>query len=75
METTGTITKGNISIYEYAEGAHMKEDKFFIKCGVAGIFANQQELQDLFLVLNYYLNIDKFTECEVRVGDKNVAIQ
>jgi hypothetical protein len=75
METTGKITKGNVSILEYAEGSHMKEDKFFIKCGVAGIFANQQELQDLFLVLNYYINIEKFAECQVRVGDQDVAIQ
>jgi hypothetical protein len=75
MEKTGSISKGNISINEYAEGSHQYEDKFFIKCGVAGLFANKQELQDLFLVLNYYLNIDKFAECEVKVGDQNVAIQ
>lgn len=75
MENTGTIRKGNVSIYEYAEGQHVREDKFFIKCGVAGLFVNQKELEDLFLVLNYYLNIDKFAECEVKVGDQNVAIQ
>lgn len=75
MENTGSISKGNISIYEYENGVHQREDKFFIKCGVAGIFANKKELQDLFLVLNYYLNIEQFTECEVKVGDKDVAIQ
>ena len=50
------------------------EDKFFIKCGVAGIFANRKELEDLYLVLNYYLNIEKFAECQVKVGDQDVAI-
>jgi hypothetical protein len=74
METTGRITKNNISISEYAEGIHQYEDKFFIKCGVAGIFANRKELEDLYLVLNYYLNIEKFSECEVKVGDQDVAI-
>ena len=51
------------------------EDKFFIKCGIAGIYASKKELEDLYLVLNYYLNIEKFAECEVRVGDQDVAIQ
>ncbi len=74
METTGRITKNNISISEYAEGIHQYEDKFFIKCGVAVIFANRKELEDLYLVLNYYLNIEKFSECEVKVGDQDVAI-
>jgi hypothetical protein len=74
METTGRITKNNISISEYTEGIHQYEDKFFIKCGVAGIFANRKELEDLYLVLNYYLNIEKFSECEVKVGDQDVAI-
>lgn len=75
MENTGSITKGSIAIYEYAEGAHQKEDKFFIKCGVAGIFANRKELEDLYLILNYYLNIENFTECEVKVGGEDVTIQ
>jgi hypothetical protein len=75
MENTGSITKGSISIYEYAEGTHQKEDKFFIKCGVAGIFASRKELEDLYLILNYYLNIENFTECEVKVGGEDVTIQ
>jgi hypothetical protein len=74
METTGKITRNNVSILEYAEGAHQYEDKFFIRCGVAGIFANKKELEDLYLVLNYYLNIENFAECEVKVGDEDVAI-
>ena len=74
METTGRITRNNVSISEYGEGIHQYEDKFFIKCGVAGIFASRKELEDLYLVLNYYLNIEKFAECQVKVGDQDVAI-
>ena len=75
MQETGKITKNNISLHEYAEGVHQYEDKFFIKCGIAGIFASKKELEDLYLVLNYYLNMDSFTECTIKVGDQNVAIQ
>jgi hypothetical protein len=75
MQNTGKITRNNVSIYEYAEGVHQYQDKFFIKCGIAGIYASKKELEDLYLVLNYYLNIEKFAECEVRVGDQDVAIQ
>lgn len=74
-QETGRITKNNITLVEYANPVHFTDDKFFIVSGVVGIHASRQELVDLYTVLNYYLNIESFTDCEVKVGDKNVAIQ
>jgi len=74
-EETGRIKKNNVTLVEYANPVHFSDDKFFIISGVVGIHATRQELNDLYTVLNYYLNMDSFTECKVKVGDQDVAIQ
>jgi hypothetical protein len=72
---TGRITKNNITLIEYSNGIHVDEDRFFIQSGIAGIFASKQELNDLYSVLNYYLNIESFSECTIKVDGEHVAIQ
>lgn len=72
---TGRIKKNNVTLIEYSNGFHADEDRFFIQSGIAGIFASKEELNDLYLILNYYLNINAFSECEVKVDGEYVAIQ
>jgi hypothetical protein len=63
----GTIKKNDIKITEYDSGTHSYSDKFFIQSGPIGFWATEKELKDLYVVLNYYLNIETFSEVEVEV--------
>lgn len=71
----GEVSKNNIKLVEYEEGLHTYSDKFFIQSGPIGFWATKNELEDLFTVLNYYLNITSFMECEVNVDGQQVFIQ
>lgn len=53
------ITKGNISIIEYCNPDSEKIEKVFIQNGILGFFATREEMIDLNLILNYYLNIEE----------------
>lgn len=70
----GRISKDNITLIEYGSLDGSVVDNYFIQCGVMGFFASKEELANLFLVLNYYLHIDDFAECKLKVGDEDVAI-
>jgi hypothetical protein len=63
----GTIKKNDIKITEYGSGTHSYSDKFFVQSGPIGFWATEKELKDLYIVLNYYLNIETFSEVEVEV--------
>lgn len=52
----GRVLLGNISIIEYDMGNETRS--FFVQCGVAGFYATEKELDDLYGALNYYTNID-----------------
>jgi hypothetical protein len=74
-QETGRINKNNITLVEYSDPVHVGDDRYFIQAGVVGMYASRQELVDLYTVLNYYLNIDSFSECKVKVDGEYVAIQ
>lgn len=63
----GSIKKNDIKIIEYGDSTHSYADNFFVQSGPIGFWATKKELQDLYDVLNYYLNIEVFSECEVQV--------
>lgn len=71
----GSITKGNVKLIEYEGGTHSYSDNFFIQSGAVGFWSTKQELNDLFAVLNYYTNMQDFSECEVIVDGHKLAIQ
>lgn len=71
----GEISKNNIKLVEYEEGVPSYSDKFFIQSGPIGFWATRKELEDLHTVLNYYLNINSFMDCEVSVDGQQVFIQ
>ena len=71
----GSISKGSIKLVEYEEGTHGYSDHFFLQSGPIGFWATRKELDDLHLVLNYYLNMSRFNDCEVTVDGHKLAIQ
>jgi hypothetical protein len=71
----GSVTLGNVCLTEYDEGTLGYSDVFFIQSGPIGFWSTRSELESLHTVLNYYLNIDKFTECEVIVDGEQLSIQ
>lgn len=76
----GKVQKNNISITEYGyEETPMLEVKphvyrYFVQSGITGFYATQQELMDLYTLLNYYINIEDFSECKLKIGGEDVAI-
>ncbi len=74
-QVIGSIQKNNVKIIEYNEGTFNYSDTYFVQSGAVGFWATKKELSDLSIVLNYYLNIENFTECEVIVDGNKLAIQ
>jgi len=52
------ISKGNISIVEYCKEGSEEVEKVFVSCGIMGFYADSNEMRDLRLLLDYYLNIE-----------------
>lgn len=68
MQTeVGRVLLGNISIIEYDMGNQIRS--FFVQCGVAGFYANEKELNDLYGALNYYVNIDSMENIVVSIKE------
>lgn len=68
MQTeVGRVLLGNISIIEYDMGNEIKS--FFVQCGVAGFYASEKELHDLYGALNYYTNIDSMEDIVVSIKE------
>lgn len=63
----GRVLLGNITLIEYDLGDEIK--KFFVQSGVAGFYASEQELNDLYSVLNYYRNIEATNNIVVSLSE------
>lgn len=76
----GKVQKNNITIteYGYEETGTLEVQphvyRYFIQSGITGFYATEQELIDLYTVLNYYLNIEDFSECKLKIGGEDVAV-
>lgn len=73
QQQSGQISKANVSLYEFSSG-NTEPENHFIQIGIAGIFASKEELKNLYTILNYYLNIDSFSECTIKVGENYVTL-
>lgn len=69
---TGRVIKDNITLIEYEEP---NENRYFLQCGIAGVFASEKELKSIVDVLNYFYNIEAFAKCKVQIEGEYVAIQ
>lgn len=63
----GRLVLNNIILIEYDLANGSKT--FFIQCGVAGFYATENELNDLFYALNYYKHIDNNENIVISVKD------
>jgi hypothetical protein len=70
----GRVVLNDITLIEYNEG-HGYHGKYFIQTGVVGVYCTEKELKDLYTVLNYYCNIEDFAQCNIKIGEENVAIR
>lgn len=66
----GRLQKNNVTLIEYDTGPSSSDDKVFVQVGVVGLFCTKKELKDLCTVLNYYSNIDEYTECKTTIEGK-----
>lgn len=71
----GKISKNNISLVEYDSVNQGYSESCFIQSGQFGFWCTRQEIQDLYTVLNYYLNMENFLECKVVVDEQHISIQ
>ena len=70
----GRVEKNNVTLIEYDESDGGISGAHFIQCGVVGLFATKKELKDLYDVLNYYINIESFSQCKVKIEGEHVSI-
>lgn len=59
-----TLSKGNIKITEYSSEETQEVLRVYVQNGMLGFWATAEEMHDLLLVLNYYLNIEAISEIE-----------
>jgi hypothetical protein len=52
----GRISYNNLTLIEYQEPND--RSSFFVQSGVAGFYASDDELYDLYSLLSYYYNMD-----------------
>jgi hypothetical protein len=65
----GRLKKGKASLIEYGEGTFNHSDNYFIQVGVVGLYCTKKELEDLFTVLNCYINMENISECKVTMQE------
>ncbi len=73
-DEAGRVVLNDITLIEYSQDQDIR-GRYFIQTGIVGVYCSEQELRDLYTVLNYYCNIEQFAECNIKIGDENVAIR
>ena len=59
-----TISKGDIKITEYSSDETGEVLRVYIQNGMLGFWASHQEMRDLLVLLNYYVNIEEIHSIE-----------
>ena len=65
----GRLKKGNVTLIEYVEPTASNDDRLFIQVGVVGLFCDKQEIKDLHTVINYFINMEEISNCEVIIRE------
>lgn len=64
------MRKGNVTLIEYLEPTASNDDRIFIQVGVIGLFCDKKELKDLHTLINYFINMEDISDCEIIIkGD------
>ena len=53
----GRIEKDNVTFVEYEDAGSVDAPKYFVQVGIIGMYLTKKELDNLQVVLSYYLNI------------------
>lgn len=53
------VSLGDIKITEYINIDTQDVEKIYIQNGILGFFVSDQEMKDLLILLNYYINIER----------------
>jgi hypothetical protein len=64
------LRKNKASLTEYSDGTLASDNKLFLQSGIAGFFLSRKELEDINTIVNYYLNIDQFSDCYVEIENE-----
>lgn len=64
-EELGRMKKGNVTLIEYVEPTASNDDRIFIQVGVVGLFCDKKELKDLYTLINYFMNMEDISNCEI----------
>lgn len=65
------LRRNRVSLTEYQDGgSSLDNNKLFLQSGIAGFFLSRKELEDIYTVVNYYLNIDKYSDCYVELDNE-----
>lgn len=64
----GRISLNNVKLVEYDMSAiNDRHARFFIQSGIAGIYASDDELRDLYGILSYYYNMDQIESLKIDI--------
>lgn len=61
----GRIVVNNVTLIEYQTDSN--QSNFFVQSGIAGFYASESELRDLYGLLNYYYNLDTVNNAVISV--------
>jgi len=59
-----TLSKKNIRITEYSDPDTDEVMRTYVQNGLMGFWASREEMNDLVILLSYYLNIEEISEIE-----------
>jgi hypothetical protein len=65
-QEVGRMVLNSIILIEYKVGDNLS---YFVQSGIAGFYASQSELADLYAILSYYYNIDGINNTVVSLKD------
>lgn len=64
MYENSKISKGKISLLEYYLPQNGEVEKIFLQSGILGFYVTEEDMKDIILLCNYYLNLEEFEKIE-----------
>ena len=65
-QESGRMLLKNATLIEYENT--IEGNTFFLQLGIAGFYANESELHDLYSLLNYYYNMDAVSDTVISLA-------
>jgi len=65
-QESGRMLLNNSTLIEYENA--IEGNTFFLQLGIAGFYASESELHDLYSLLNYYYNMDAVNDTVISLA-------